>query len=376
MTLLNVSPGAERQAWRHRIRNGFGPEERLEATAAHRQPAARRDVGLVTWLVCRSCAYRRLGSPSALPGGGVSRRGNRRVSFETGEELRGGHDATGSIARGRPDPTTKPMLDWSWRDPRSDSAAVGGGDQERRPDIHAFSNEQIVARVSENGFAYFRQISVVLSSITLAFAFLLVATLLTVSVNQRLGRWRRCARSVCRAGGSRRRCSGNPAAGRRGWVAARCRSAGRSRRSSIASCRDMPGIPERVHFFVFEPHGGAASRAAGGDRRGRRGLSGLDRDPAADSRDPSTRDHLMTPIVEARDFTRTFPMPSGPVTALREVSIRSREGEYVAITGPSGCGKSTLLHLLGCVDTPTGGSLLFEGHDASRLRSRRAAASG
>ncbi len=76
---------------------------------------------------------------------------------------------------------------------------------------------------------------------------------------------------------------------------------------------------------------------------------------------------LVTPIVEGRGLTRTFPMPSGPVTALREVSIDVSPGEYVAITGPSGCGKSTLLHLLGCVDAPTSGSLLFEGHDVSRL---------
>ena len=75
----------------------------------------------------------------------------------------------------------------------------------------------------------------------------------------------------------------------------------------------------------------------------------------------------MTPIVEGRALTRTFPMRSGPVTALREVSIEISRGEYVAITGPSGCGKSTLLHLLGCVDRPSSGSLLFEGHDAARL---------
>jgi putative ABC transport system ATP-binding protein len=75
----------------------------------------------------------------------------------------------------------------------------------------------------------------------------------------------------------------------------------------------------------------------------------------------------VTPIVEGRALTRTFPMRSGPVTALREVSIEISEGEYVAITGPSGCGKSTLLHLLGCVDAPTSGTLLFEGYDAARL---------
>ena len=75
-----------------------------------------------------------------------------------------------------------------------------------------------------------------------------------------------------------------------------------------------------------------------------------------------------TAIVDARGLTRTFAMPAGPVTALRDVSIRVGAGEYVAITGPSGCGKSTLLHLLGCVDTPTNGALTFEGRDVSALR--------
>ncbi len=74
-----------------------------------------------------------------------------------------------------------------------------------------------------------------------------------------------------------------------------------------------------------------------------------------------------TTIVEGRDLTRTFPMPAGPVIALADVSIHVGRGEYVAITGPSGCGKSTLLHLLGCVDTPTSGSLEFEGRDVRGL---------
>src|SRR5437867_9185352 len=72
-------------------------------------------------------------------------------------------------------------------------------------------------------------------------------------------------------------------------------------------------------------------------------------------------------IVEAREVSRLFPMPAGPVAALTHVSLQVGAGEYVAITGPSGCGKSTLLHLIGCVDTPTSGSLVFDGRDTARL---------
>jgi putative ABC transport system ATP-binding protein len=72
-------------------------------------------------------------------------------------------------------------------------------------------------------------------------------------------------------------------------------------------------------------------------------------------------------LVEARDVSRIFPMPAGPVVALRSVSLAVEAGEYVAITGPSGCGKSTLLHLIGCVDTPTSGALLFEQRDIAQL---------
>ena len=72
-------------------------------------------------------------------------------------------------------------------------------------------------------------------------------------------------------------------------------------------------------------------------------------------------------IIDVRDVSRSFPMPAGPVAALRHVSLQVGEGEYIAISGPSGCGKSTLLHLIGCVDTPTSGSILFEQRDIARL---------
>ena len=72
-------------------------------------------------------------------------------------------------------------------------------------------------------------------------------------------------------------------------------------------------------------------------------------------------------VIEARDLTRVFPMPAGPVTAVRGVSLAVDPGDFVALCGPSGCGKSTLLHLLGVVDTPSSGTLTVDGEDVATL---------
>ena len=63
-------------------------------------------------------------------------------------------------------------------------------------------------------------------------------------------------------------------------------------------------------------------------------------------------------------------MPAGPVFAVRDVTVAIAPGEHTAISGPSGCGKSTLLHILGCVDTPSSCTLMFDGKDASTLNDR------
>ncbi len=63
-------------------------------------------------------------------------------------------------------------------------------------------------------------------------------------------------------------------------------------------------------------------------------------------------------------------MPAGAVVAVRDVTLSITQGEHTAISGPSGCGKSTLLHILGCVDTPSSGALVFDGKNVSTLNDR------
>jgi putative ABC transport system ATP-binding protein len=73
------------------------------------------------------------------------------------------------------------------------------------------------------------------------------------------------------------------------------------------------------------------------------------------------------PLLEAHDVHRSYRTGDSVVHALRGVTLTIRRGEFVAIVGASGSGKSTLLHLLGAVDTPDSGRVVFEGRDISRL---------
>src|SRR6266481_4886168 len=65
-------------------------------------------------------------------------------------------------------------------------------------------------------------------------------------------------------------------------------------------------------------------------------------------------------LIETRAVTRVYQMGSNEVKALDAVSIGVTEGEFVAIQGTSGSGKSTLLNLLGGLDSPTSGEILFD----------------
>ncbi|MBM3262200.1 MAG: ABC transporter ATP-binding protein [candidate division Zixibacteria bacterium] len=72
-------------------------------------------------------------------------------------------------------------------------------------------------------------------------------------------------------------------------------------------------------------------------------------------------------MIEVKSLEKTYQMGEELVRALRGVSFFIERGEYVAIMGPSGSGKSTLMNIIGCLDTPSGGSYLLNGKRVSQM---------
>jgi putative ABC transport system permease protein len=133
-----------------------------------------------------------------------------------------------------------------------DAAAAAADIRTARPGLHAVTNDEMVGQFRESGFTYFRQISAVLTTVTVTFALLLIAVLLTVSVNQRLGE----IAALRALGFSRRRvvadvlCESALIVGTGGLLSLPIGALLAIWLDRIL--KSMPGIPADMHFFVFD----------------------------------------------------------------------------------------------------------------------------
>ncbi len=72
-------------------------------------------------------------------------------------------------------------------------------------------------------------------------------------------------------------------------------------------------------------------------------------------------------VLKLENLSRTFTLGKRSVEALHDVNLQVNRGEFVSIMGPSGSGKTTLLNVLGCLDKPTGGRVLLDDADITKL---------
>ena len=72
-------------------------------------------------------------------------------------------------------------------------------------------------------------------------------------------------------------------------------------------------------------------------------------------------------MIQVRDLHKSFPMGGRDIKVLRGIRLDVARGELISIVGASGAGKSTLLHIIGTIERPTSGTVLFEGQDLFRL---------
>jgi lipoprotein-releasing system ATP-binding protein len=76
---------------------------------------------------------------------------------------------------------------------------------------------------------------------------------------------------------------------------------------------------------------------------------------------------MAQPLLSIEGLSKAYLTGGRPLRVLQDVSLEIAAGEMVALTGPSGAGKSTFLHLVGALDAPTAGRVLFEGSDLASL---------
>ena len=75
----------------------------------------------------------------------------------------------------------------------------------------------------------------------------------------------------------------------------------------------------------------------------------------------------MNEILVIEDLNKIFEKGGNKVHALSGVNLKIKQGEFVVVMGPSGSGKTTLLNILGCLDKSTGGNVILDGRDVSKL---------
>jgi len=75
----------------------------------------------------------------------------------------------------------------------------------------------------------------------------------------------------------------------------------------------------------------------------------------------------METAIELRDIEKEYDLGAIKLHVLKEINLKVKKSDIVAIMGPSGSGKSTMLHMLGCLDRPTRGKIIIDGVDVSRL---------
>jgi lipoprotein-releasing system ATP-binding protein len=78
-------------------------------------------------------------------------------------------------------------------------------------------------------------------------------------------------------------------------------------------------------------------------------------------------------LIEASQIHKSFKTPAGELTILKGINLAITEGEILGIVGASGAGKSTLLHILGALDKPSSGKILFQGIDIFSMDDRKLA---
>ena len=242
-TLEGASGNIERPWSLLRGRDASGDREVVISEAASQALAA--DVGstLPLRVSCRAL-------DEALPPLPVRVAGVGEFTFELGDELTiAGPMATLDAAcGGNVRDEADMILVVSTGNPGQVAAAIRAA----RPELRAATNEEMLGRIQEGGFTYFRQISTVLTTVTVAFSALLITVLLTVSVNQRLGE----IAALRALGFSRRRMVadvlsesalivglGGVISLPLGWGLALLLD---------DILRSMPGIPAQLHFFVFQ----------------------------------------------------------------------------------------------------------------------------